>query len=204
MFLVYMCHNLICMTQTKMIKNVIGKRFNNLVILEILEDQPSRYRMVRCKCDCGNIADKRLTLVINGYTKTCGCYSPRASGMASYEKLFREYKRNAVNRDLTFELNLTDFIEIISQKCHYCGADPKPWNRYITKSGKVKTTEKFKRFADLAWININGIDRKDSSIGYIHSNCLPCCSNCNYAKREMDYTQFIDYLNKLVEFRSRF
>jgi hypothetical protein len=44
---------------------------------------------------------------------------------------------------------------------------------------------------------IGGIDRKDSSIGYILSNCLPCCSFCNMAKRSTNYDLFVNQLEQL-------
>lgn len=28
----------------------------------------------------------------------------------------------------------------------------------------------------------SGIDRQDHRLGYVHGNCVPCCSNCNTKK----------------------
>lgn len=38
----------------------------------------------------------------------------------------------------------------------------------------------------------NGIDRIDSNIGYITSNCVTCCGGCNIAKGKKTPDEFID------------
>ena len=38
----------------------------------------------------------------------------------------------------------------------------------------------------------NGLDRIDSSIGYIENNVYTCCGNCNYMKNNYSYKHFID------------
>ena len=63
------------------IKNLEGKRFGKLTVLERAEDKTQkngkRLIMWRCKCDCGNetiVPSSRLT---SGNTKSCGCGSSR-------------------------------------------------------------------------------------------------------------------------------
>lgn len=36
----------------------------------------------------------------------------------------------------------------------------------------------------------NGIDRVDNSVGYVLSNCVPCCSTCNRMKGTMSSEEF--------------
>lgn len=43
------------------------------------------------------------------------------------------------------------------------------------------------------------IDRVDSSIGYIVSNCVACCSQCNYAKRTAPAEQFLQWVKRVYE-----
>lgn len=58
-------------------KEIIGVRFNRFVILEELQRYINvsgfGFRMVRCKCDCGNIIKIRLTSITSGQSKSCGC-----------------------------------------------------------------------------------------------------------------------------------
>lgn len=47
----------------------------------------------------------------------------------------------------------------------------------------------------------NGIDRKDSKIGYITSNALPCCGFCNHAKSTKSYEEMLEYIETVVNNR---
>jgi len=46
----------------------------------------------------------------------------------------------------------------------------------------------------------NGIDRLDSSRGYILENCVPCCKVCNYAKRNMSVNDFLNWIKKVYNY----
>ena len=39
-------------------------------------------------------------------------------------------------------------------------------------------------------VHINGIDRKDNTIGYSFDNCVSCCGDCNYSKGKQDRETF--------------
>lgn len=49
--------------------NLIGKKFNNLTVLEYCENK----NFLLCKCDCGNIKEIRKDHLLSGNTKGCGC-----------------------------------------------------------------------------------------------------------------------------------
>ena len=76
---------------------------------------------------------------------------------------FQTYKASAKRRKHCFELSYEEFYSLISKPCHYCG---------------------FFEFR-------NGVDRKDNTIGYLYSNCLPCCQRCNFFKRNKKYDSFV-------------
>jgi hypothetical protein len=78
------------------------------------------------------------------------------------EYKYQKYIYGAKSRKYLFNLTLEDFRKILSNPCHYCGTESKI-----------------------------GIDRKDNKVGYQLDNCLPCCKDCNYFKRSMDYEEFI-------------
>lgn len=77
---------------------------------------------------------------------------------------YLDYIQEAKNRKKQFLITETQFFEITQKPCMYC-----------------HTIEKI------------GIDRKDSEIGYIYTNCVPCCSICNYMKRQLSIEQFINH-----------
>ena len=65
------------MAQRKTYKSedIIGKRFGKLVALEeVRSELKPQHRYFRCKCDCGNIKDVRLSCLVYGNTISCGCY----------------------------------------------------------------------------------------------------------------------------------
>jgi hypothetical protein len=67
-------------------------------------------------------------------------------------------KSNALNdkrrRTIDFDLTLDQCVKIWDQGCHYCG------EVLINKSG-------------------SSLDRRDNNLGYMLSNVLPCCGDCN-------------------------
>lgn len=50
---------------------LVGEKFNKLTILSHYKD--GMKRMLKCKCDCGNITNVRSDRVIKNITKSCGC-----------------------------------------------------------------------------------------------------------------------------------
>lgn len=89
----------------------------------------------------------------------------------SADFLYDEYRRSANKRKYEWSLSTDNVEYITNQPCYLCG--------------KLTTNE-----------HTNGIDRHDNTIGYIISNCRPCCGNCNYLKRDNEYDVFI---NKLMQ-----
>lgn len=58
------------------LKEVISKRFGQLVVVELLweiEKSGKRRRKARCLCDCGNKKTVNIAELENGDTKSCGC-----------------------------------------------------------------------------------------------------------------------------------
>ena len=45
----------------------------------------------------------------------------------------------------------------------------------------------------------NGIDRLDSTQGYVNGNCVTCCGRCNEAKMSEDLSEFVLRCNRIVQ-----
>ena len=43
-----------------------------------------------------------------------------------------------------------------------------------------------------------GIDRIDSSIGYVVENCVPCCTLCNRMKSNLSGREFIAHVDRIA------
>ena len=55
------------------IKNLIGQKFNELTVIERVQNDTSGHACWKCKCSCGNETICRGTELISGRRKSCGC-----------------------------------------------------------------------------------------------------------------------------------
>jgi len=99
-------------------------------------------------------------------------------------KLFYKYRMQAKRRNIEFKLKQKDFLQIIEQKCFYCGAEHS--NTEITPSGHI--------------LLYNGIDRLDNTRGYELDNVVPCCKICNHMKSDLPYDVFKEQIKKVYEY----
>lgn len=85
---------------------------------------------------------------------------------------FTSYKYNAKRHGTDFGLTYDEFVsDFWNATCHYCGDE----------------------------ISGVGIDRKDSSIGYIKGNMVPCCCQCNRAKMDHSIIDYVTHCAKVVQ-----
>lgn len=68
-------------------------------------------------------------------------------------------------------LNMVQRKNIMNMKCYICDKDPP-----------------------------NGIDRYDSSLDYTIENSKPCCSICNYIKKDYKYDDFLNHIKNIYEY----
>jgi len=124
--------------------------------------------MKKC-CDCKQIKPlsefHRATSRRDGRGQNCkDCQRARnrAFQLRPHRRLYR-YVHSAKVRGLEFTLTPEQFMQFFDANCFYCGT----------------------------LIEGIGLDRRDNSIGYVASNCIPCCKYCNYMKRDMSESEFI-------------
>lgn len=101
---------------------------------------------------------------------------------AAKNSKYKKYKAAAKYRKLHWNLTKEEFFDIASKNCFYCGTPPSNINVSDSGWGKWK---------------YSGLDRKDSSIGYITSNVVPACIVCNRAKSDMSYNDFMAWIKRL-------
>lgn len=183
------------------IENLLGKRFGRLLVISLTKDRVNGNKSAKwlCKCDCGNFHIVSANALKKGTTVSCGCFHKemvssmfsKGRGEAGFNRIYRRYKESALKRKLEFNLNESEFKQIISgHNCYYCGSD----DFIVSKS----------RNCDVRNINGDfhymGIDRIDNTKGYTLDNCVPCCKLCNYMKRAMSFNDFIDHIRKIYDF----
>lgn len=182
-----------------------GKVFGKLTIIEYYPKQ-DKNRITwcwKCLCECGNYTYTRTKefTKVNPVQSCKSCAHKRGALkriLPDHHNLknqnFLCYKRNAFKRGYSFELTFEEVCNLISQNCHYCGAEPKETS---AEKQRNATEIPFKR---------NGIDRVDNSKGYTIDNVIPCCRNCNIAKSTMSYSEYTNFIiqsyNNLIKLSS--
>lgn len=85
---------------------------------------------------------------------------------------YRIYETGARYRNIVFNLSKEEFSNIITQPCFYCGEISIP---------------------------CGGIDRMNNgkNIGYVLSNCVPCCKMCNKIKNKFSKDDFLGQIRKI-------
>jgi hypothetical protein len=163
-----------------------GKELHKLAAQEI-SVQPEKAKQVlpdfsrttECKCRCGKTFWCPPSAFWAG--TVCADCDPFEEAV---RKFWKRYEAGALERGHAFDISFVRFREIITQNCHYTGVEP---NQKVRVAGKT--------------FLFNGVDRMDSAQGYSDSNCVPCCSAANFAKRTMAYQDFVAFLDATAKFR---
>lgn len=148
-----------------------GTVFGLLTVEQVVKGRKHVAPSAICRCACGRIRRVRPSHLRKGRATACKSCSlkaawrlrPRTDQRERYLLAKEsEYRCNARQRGLAFDLTRQQFRRAFSDACSYCGTGP-----------------------------ANGIDRIDSAQGYIDGNSTPCCAECNYAKRSLSHDQFL-------------
>lgn len=170
------------------IRDITGQKFNRLLPLERFSI--GGHSVWKCQCDCGNITNVALGHIIDGHTKSCGCYNldniTLPPEQAAFNQVYLQYKQKARDRNYSFELTKDEVRILTKQNCYYCGDKPLQVKKNIHNNG------------DYIY---NGIDRLDNTKGYIIDNCVPCCGICNIMKRDMTVEEFYGQIDKIIRKR---
>lgn len=55
--------------------NLVGERFGRLLVISRAPNSPTGKPMWNCVCDCGTECVKQSSALVNGCTRSCGCYN---------------------------------------------------------------------------------------------------------------------------------
>ena len=176
--------------------DLAGRTFGRLTVSKFAGRTERNASIWECKCSCGIIIKTRGCRLVNGSTKSCGCFRLETVRHGAHHKraqkegtAFRavlyQYKANAKTRGLEWELSDDQFKALTSAKCYYTGFSPSRIQK--SKSGSEDTYV------------YNGIDRLDNSKGYTIKNCVPCCFEVNAMKRDFSKERFIALCVRVAE-----
>lgn len=174
--------------------DLVGHRYGRLMVVAEA-DRGERYGVHwLCLCDCGSTTEVAATL-LGRNTKSCGCLQREVSGDrlrgripanrrpigdSAVTTVFANYRSSAKARGLEFALLKGECRLLMEQNCFYCGVEPQQLCRPNDYS---------------SWL-YNGLDRVDSSQGYLLDNVVPCCGTCNKAKLASSSGDFVLWVER--------
>ena len=157
----------------------IGTKFGTAIVTGL--HRGGKDRMASCRCDCGKTFATTLTRIRRKHALSCpSCASKKAwqdvRRLSPDELMLRRkergYHRDAKRKGREWDLDRAKFRELIDAPCNYCGIEQS-----------------------------DGIDRRDNSIGYTIENSVPCCEQCNYAKRNQTAEGFLAWVSRIAKFQ---
>ncbi len=186
-----------CNTESKRqfnLEDFTGQRFGDLVAVSPTEHYRGSFRMWTFQCQCGQMVERvpaDVRAVVNrGHKASCPtCRQPSRlleGDSAVIHRILTEYRNGARIRSLEFALNDNDIRTLVTGNCFYCGMPP---------------SRKFQRGPKSHILLVNGIDRMNNRVGYVLSNVVSCCWECNRTKRDAPFDEWMNWLNRIVEYR---
>ena len=172
---------------------LVGKRFGRLTILsKVIRPLAKNHTCWLCRCDCGNEITTwgpqlRGSKNRKGQTQCKKCSSAETgrryqTSDTILKCLLGRYRDRAKKKGLEFTLSLNDIAQLIRCDCYYCGIQP--------FAIFTKHTQR---------ISYTGIDRVDSTKGYVPENVVSCCKFCNQAKMDRTKDEFLEWLRRAYE-----
>lgn len=155
--------------------------FTNVKIIGYVEEGEKKKKrpVIEATCLCGKLTQIRLNNFNLKQTKSCGCRLARKHQKSDYiypeylpytsdnHKKYNDYLKRSKANKIQFLLSLDEFESIYYKPCSYCSLD------------------------------LPGIDRIDSNLGYEVGNIKSCCKYCNRAKHQETEAEFLTWLNRV-------
>lgn len=178
-----------------------GQRRGNITIIKRVPTVGrSRGTYWLLRCDCGNEIEDCSSNLNSGNRKTCGTQCPfhlarvrhgRAPGESGLVQAWNLCRRRALRKGkngIEFTITQKEAFGFFQSVCHYCGCPPANIAKSNTEYGKCF---------------YSGLDRIDSTQGYVKGNIVPCCWNCNRMKGSLSYDAFFSHIKKILQRRER-
>lgn len=142
-------------------KDLTGKRFGRLVVVQELQERKREKVSWLCHCDCGKDASVTSRELLSGDTKSCGCYK--------IDQIREQFSTHKMTKTHPYWV-----WGSMKKRCH--NPNDKGYPNYGGRGITVcKRWHRFENFwADMGSTYKQGlsIERRDNNKGYNPSNCL--------------------------------
>ena len=163
--------------------DITGQRFGLLTAVSYVKYFNGGVWLLRC--DCGNTVTRIGRLLASAVNPpSCGCAGRPSNKKHWATNAWWKARHSSARRGHPFDMTVEQFGELMSQPCHYCDGAPATPRCSSLKSAHRNGLR-------------NGIDRVDSSLGYVEGNCVPCCCKCNRMKLDHSVTDFLDHVSAI-------
>lgn len=124
-------------------ENLVGKKFGRLTVLKKVEGYGCASKWL-CKCECGNKKSIQQSSLINGYTRSCGCYHDEHASAKVKEYVGNVQGTNAslISSKTTFKNNTSGRRGVSFAK------NVQKYHAYIMFQGKLYNLGFYKAFSD--------------------------------------------------------
>lgn len=157
-----------------------------------------KHKLWNCICECGIEKIIFETNLVSGKSLSCGCHRVEV-GKKNYKSIAGKQRKYAnaqtavaaqawrqyYSNGCSFE----KFLELSQMNCYYCGEPP-------SNCAKMHKSENYSQEWADGYFIYNGLDRIDNSKNHSEDNIVPCCKNCNYAKRNRNFDDYILWVKK--------
>ncbi len=173
-----------------------GQQFGQLVVVRYSHHRKTR-RVWECKCSCGNNHTATTGDLRSGHVYRCGECSNSFRIYANRSDALLRIQHNRIKQrhrrlgHKTQPISFQDFKDVVLQPCCYCGLP-------FSKEYKDKNVSNNKLISNEI-LKCNGLDRKNSKLGYTKRNVVSCCITCNTIKSDMHNQDWQEWIKRFIK-----
>ena len=182
-------------------RDITNQRFGRLTVIRPVGQTVQKCWIWECRCDCGKIKNITSAHIVNGSTKSCGCFKAENLKLregklhhcwAGYKEISKTFYMRMVTaakqRGWEWELTIEYLWELFlnqNRKCAMTGIEMvMPIHlRQLTKRNQITAS----------------LDRIDPTKGYVIGNVQWVCKRVNYMKHVLTQELFLDWVKKIYE-----